>query len=123
MTVPFNTDAALLPLLGAFGEPVTLPNGSDVTAIVDFVEATDGSAFGKPIQPESWHFTMRATRAADLGNEAEVLYAGRLYRLRHRIPEGHGLTTLVGTRRGAPDVLADFDGDDFDGADFHVTYA
>ena len=97
MTVSFAHDAALLPLLGAFGEQVTLPDGSVITAIVDFYEGSDDAPFGRPILPDSWHFTMRATQAVGIANGQQLIHDHGRYRVRHCLPEGHGLTTLVTT--------------------------
>ena len=97
MVLSFAHDAALLPLLGAFGEPVRLPNGDVATAIVDFVEGTDESAFGGMVQRHGWHFTMRSTQAAEVALGDTLTSATGRYRVRHPIPEGEGLTTLVAT--------------------------
>ena len=97
MTVSFDTNAALLPMLGAFGEPVRLPNGNVATAIVDFVEGNDESAFGLLMQQHGWHFTMRSTQAAELAPGDTLFSAKGRYKVRHPIPEGEGLTTLVAT--------------------------
>ena len=97
MTVSFDTDAVLLPLMGAFGEPVRLPNGDVATAIVDFVAATDESAYGKMMQPQSWHFTMKSAMAAEVEQGDTLVSAKGRYKVRHPVPEGDGLTTLVAT--------------------------
>ena len=59
MTVSYDTDAAILPLLGAFGEPVRLPDSETVVlAIVDFAQVDNDAPFGKPVQSNNWHLTM-----------------------------------------------------------------
>ena len=116
-------DFAIDPALGAFGQLVVLPNGTSVRAIVDYVESDDPAFFAKQVISASRHFTVPELRAADIENGAQILHAGDLHRIRHAIPEGHGLTALVTADAGPATRFADFDGDDFDSDDFEATYA
>ena len=98
MVVVFDNEAALAPFLGAFGKPVTLPNGSASTAIVDYVENVDSSAVGRSIRPVSWHFTLLESEAEGIVPDNPLLnrlaYDGRDYQARYLEPDGHGLITL-----------------------------
>ena len=102
MTVRFDTDAAILPLLGAFGEPVRLSGdpavGPVVLAIVDFAQVGDDAPFGKPVQSNNWHLTMWADHACLVSNGDTLVSRTASYRVRHCIPEGEGLSTVVATR-------------------------
>ena len=99
MPVRFDTDAAILPLLGAFGEPVRLTvDGPVVLAIVDFAQVDNDAPFAKPVQSNNWHLTMWADHACLVSNGDTLVSRTASYRVRHCIPEGEGLTTLVVTR-------------------------
>ena len=112
MVVRFDTDAALLPLLGAFGETVCLPDGEEAAAIVDFFETQDDAPRGKAVQSYNWHFTMKSTAVDDAGiRNGELIHYSEhsrddygQYRVRHCIPEGQGLSTLVCTFLGYTDT-------------------
>ena len=99
MKGPFDTDAAILPLLGAFGEPVRLPDsGPVVLAIVDFAQVDNDAPFAKPVQSNNWHLTMWEDHAGLVSNGDTLVSRTAQYKVRHCIPEGYGLTTLVVTR-------------------------
>ena len=98
MAITFDNLAALMPYVGTFGEPVTLPDESEPLAIVDYVEFTEEGALGRQVRSISWHFTLYATSAAGIGNGDPIDYNGHTYRVRDCLPDGQGLATLYCTR-------------------------
>ena len=101
MAITFDNLAALMPYLGTFGKTVTLPDDSEVPAIVDYVEFTEESASGLQVRLVSWHFTVYAPSAVGIKNGDPIIYDGHTHRVRHCLPDGQRLATLYCTR--APD--------------------
>ena len=85
----FSGEALMNPLIGNFGEPVSLPGGGAIKAIVDYDTGTEG---------KSWHFTMHREEGQNLVRGDEIVYEGRSFRIRDFEPDGMGLLTAITTR-------------------------
>ena len=69
-----------------------------VLAIVDFAQVDNDAPSAKPVQSNNWHLTMWEDHAGQVSNGDTLVSRTAQYKVRHCIPEGYGLTTVVVTR-------------------------